>query len=450
MKAATLAILAATAVSALAGAANPQADGVRVDIDPERNILTLHFSFHPDAYKLKSNNELKLTPLIVGGDSTFTFAPIVICGRNRRIMYERGMRVADSDAMAVSATSHSEEHYSASTPLRPWFGNSTISITATEKGCCDRSEGTTDETIAIISTEPEIVIGDDFYVLPEVAADEKYNEICGSAFIDFPVNRTEIHDDYRRNSIELARIIATIDTVKSNPDASITDITIKGYASPEGSYANNERLAIGRTKALTEYVRARHGSEGTRFHTAYEPEDWEGLRLAVEASDLPDKEDILAAIDTPSADLDRKEQYLRHSFPRSYAIMLDSIYPSLRHSDYTVRYKIRQYSDPEEIKRVFATTPANLSLHELMILAGMYEPGSEAYGNVVMTAVRMHPDNETLNMNAAAYALNNGDHASARYFLSRCADNGRTALMRARLERTGKPQLTITYPDKKQ
>ena len=53
-------------------------------------------------------------------------------------------------------------------------------------------------------------------------------------------------------------------------------------------------------------------------------------------------------------------------------------------------------------------------------------------------------------MNAAAYALNTGDHASARYFLSRCADNGRTALMRARLERTGKPQLTVTYPDKKQ
>lgn len=449
MKTISIAILAVTAVSAWAGATTPQVNGVRVDIDPEWNTLTLHFSFHPDAYRLKSNNELKLTPVIISGDSTFTFDPIVICGRNRRITYERGMRSLDTGTMTVNSTSQNEENYTSITPFRPWFGNSIISITGIEKGCCDRAEGITSEEIAIISTKPEIAIGNEFYVLPEVAADEKYNEICGSAFIDFPVNRTEIHSAYRRNSDELARIIATIDTVKSNPDASITDITIKGYASPEGTYANNERLAIERTKSLTEYVRARHGREGTRFHTAYEPEDWDGLRRAVEGSNLPDKEDILAAIDTPSADPDQKEHALRRKFPRSYATMLDSIYPSLRHSDYTVRYKIRQYSDPEEIKRVFATNPANLSLHELMMLAGMYEPGSEAYGNVVMTAVRMHPDNETLNMNAAAYALNSGDTDSARYFLNRCADNRLTALMRARLESNGRPQLTISYPDKK-
>ena len=79
-------------------------------------------------------------------------------------------------------------------------------------------------------------------------------ELKGSAYIDFPVNRTEIYEDYRRNPIELAKIRATIDTVRNDADTRITSIRIKGYASPEGSYANNTRLAQGRTETLKDYV----------------------------------------------------------------------------------------------------------------------------------------------------------------------------------------------------
>ena len=68
------------------------------------------------------------------------------------------------------------------------------------------------------------------------------------------MNRTEIYEDYRRNPIELAKIRATIDTVRNDADTRITSIRIKGYASPEGSYANNTRLAQGRTETLKDYV----------------------------------------------------------------------------------------------------------------------------------------------------------------------------------------------------
>ena len=72
------------------------------------------------------------------------------------------------------------------------------------------------------------------------------------------MNRTEIHPDYRRNPEELKKILSTIDAVKNDADSKIISISIKGYASPEGSYSNNIRLAKGRTETLKEYVRKQY------------------------------------------------------------------------------------------------------------------------------------------------------------------------------------------------
>lgn len=62
---------------------------------------------------------------------------------------------------------------------------------------------------------------------------------------------------------------------------SINNITIKGYASPEGSYANNSRLAEARTRSLVDYLKKEYPLDSSLFQLDYEPEDWEGLRAYV-------------------------------------------------------------------------------------------------------------------------------------------------------------------------
>lgn len=69
------------------------------------------------------------------------------------------------------------------------------------------------------------------YVAPPVEVKNRAKE--GSAFLDFPVNRTEIRPDYRQNSRELAAIQEIIESVRGDKYATITGISIKGYASPE-------------------------------------------------------------------------------------------------------------------------------------------------------------------------------------------------------------------------
>ena len=87
------------------------------------------------------------------------------------------------------------------------------------------------------------------YVRPTAEA-VKSRSLSGSAFIDFPVNKTVIYHDYRRNTAELGRIEATIDSVRNDRDVTITSVWLKGYASPESPWTHNRMLAIGRTEAL--------------------------------------------------------------------------------------------------------------------------------------------------------------------------------------------------------
>ncbi len=65
------------------------------------------------------------------------------------------------------------------------------------RGCCNEPEGSDETLLARFDFEPPTYVPALIWVRPEAAP--KINVLHGSAFIDFPVNRTEIHEDYRRN-----------------------------------------------------------------------------------------------------------------------------------------------------------------------------------------------------------------------------------------------------------
>lgn len=75
--------------------------------------------------------------------------------------------------------------------------------------------------------------------------------------------------------------------MRLDKDVQFKAMTIKGYASPEGSYTNNVRLAKGRTATLKDYVLGQYSFPSSIIATSYEPEDWEGLRRYVENQTLP-------------------------------------------------------------------------------------------------------------------------------------------------------------------
>lgn len=151
------------------------------------------------------------------------------------------------------------------------------------------------------------------------------------------------------------------------------------------------------------------------------PEDWEGFKKKIQASHLADKKAILEIANSSLAP-DDKDLKIRKLHPASYRYILDHIYPRLRHSDYTVTYTVRPFSI-EEAKEILKTKPQQLSLQEMFLVAQTYEPGSPEFNEVFDIAVRLFPDNETANLNAACTDLQKGDLTSAEKHLAKAGNS---------------------------
>ena len=171
--------------------------------------------------------------------------------------------------------------------------------------------------------------------------------------------------------------------------------------------------------------------------TSYEPEDWEGLRAFVSGSNIVNRDAVLALIDS-DMEPDAKEAKIKRLYPEDYRFLLDVCYPALRHSDYRIVYNIRQYTDIEELKEVFRTAPAKLSLSELFTLSTAYEPGTEEFIDVFEVAVLVYPDDPVANLNAANAAMGAGDMDRAGRFLSKAGDSSDAVYSRGVMAALGK------------
>lgn len=159
--------------------------------------------------------------------------------------------------------------YHAVIPFESWMDGCQLVFEREDCGC-NNSTLAKQGNILIERFPLEPYIPTLLYIRPQ-AEPTKTREVSGSAFVDFPVNKTDIRPSYRNNVAELAKITGSIDEVKADEDVTITSIAIKGYASPESPYQNNERLAKGRTEALKEYVENLYNFEDGFIVTSYEP-----------------------------------------------------------------------------------------------------------------------------------------------------------------------------------
>lgn len=419
----SIAIAACILTAASLWARMPEVSDVTVSnitvehIDDRLNVaFFLDFSRMP--YGI--NNETRIIPVVTDGNNSVRLESITLAGRNRLIQAERTGAINTTNTIFYNAKETKSLPYDTSIVWEEWMRTADVDLIVENIGCCESRKRIADRGLARLDMGERIFDADLVYLTP-IEERVKMRNARGEAYIDFVVNTTNIRPDYRNNPVELRKIRATIDSVKSDPDTKITSLSIAGYASPEGSYSNNERLAKGRTEALSEYVRSLYTFPKSLMKTSWVAEDWAGLRRMVVNSDINNKNAILAVIDSDLAP-DPKDRKLAKDFPTEYKYMLNNWYPALRHSDYAVEYEVRKYTDPAEIAKVFRTNPSKLSLRELFIYAETLDNQSPEYAEVFETAARMYPEDTTANLNAGNVAMNKGDLGSATYYLDRAGD----------------------------
>lgn len=400
----------------------------QLDIERTDNNLLVEIILDLKGMKLNSDREVKLTPVLCYGDSVLELPGIIVAGRNRYIQNQRKRKLGPGDILVRSGKD--DVKYSVVTPYSQWMESATLLLNEDTCGCGFSMLSSSAIDLARLDFRERTFAPQWAYITPKVEV-RKERAASGSAYIDFRVNKTEIDPSYRKNPSELKSISDTIDIIKNDPDSRIERITITGYASPEGSFKNNARLAEGRTQALAAYVEKLYSFPKNILRTASVAEDWVGLRNWVEASVLTDRNGILGIIDLEDLAPDARESQIRLKYPETYRYLLDNVYPALRHSDYRIDYVVSAFTDPVKIADVMAKDPKKLSMHELYILAQTLPVESEQYREVFEVAVRLFPEDPVANLNAGVTALSFGDIDRASRYLEKAGDSPETIYAKA-------------------
>lgn len=377
--------------------------------------------------EVKSNRMVIFTPMLAGEKDTLNLSSIGLLGRRRYFYYERNEKrypeVFENENFRSSERPDTLR-WNENMPYESWMDGASLKLHKQVFGCCnDMLEESITDLKRYKDYHPTFK-----WIVP-AAELSKVRALQGSAYIDFVVSTTDIRPDYRDNHREIGKIVGTIDSLKADADITMDTIYIKGYASPESPYDNNARLAQGRTQSLKDYVNQLYKFEDDFIITSYEPEDWAGLRRFVESSYLNNKEAILDIIDS-DMEPDPKEWKIKKTYPQEYKFLLKTCYPGLRHSDYRIVYKIKTYTDIEELKRVFKEAPVKLSLREFFNLSSAYEPGTEDFSKVFEVAAMVYPDNATANLNAANAAMGVQELDKAERYLAKAGYSQEAAYAR--------------------
>jgi len=396
--------------------------------EKEEGNFVVRMNINLSGLKIKSNRAVLLTPKLINGKDSTELQSIGIYGRKRYFYYIRNgesLLSGEDELSFRKAEMPQNINYRSSVPYQEWMEGAEILLNSSTYGCCSSMLSEERETLKEAKKkEQEIVEPPQKKFFPELifvrpqAEKQKSRTLSGTAYIDFPLDESVIRPDYHRNRLELRKIEETIDSVRRDRDITITSLSLKGFASPEGMIDHNTDLAMRRTAALKKYLREMYDFDGSFIETDYEPEDWQGLRKYIESSTLPHRSEILSIIDG-SREPDVKEWLIKSQYKEDYKIMVRDCYPSLRRTEYRIEYTIRTFSDLEEIRHILSTQPQKLSLNELYLVAQVEEPGSEEFVEVFETAVRLFPTDEVANINAANAEMRRGDLVSAKRYLDR-------------------------------
>jgi len=160
-------------------------------------------------------------------------------------------------------------------------------------------------------------------------------------YIQFFVGDTRVVDTLGDNRRQLDKITDLMSRIVGQEEFYVDTITLTATASPEGSYAANERLARGRAEALKQYLARSYGRHiDTLLTVRWIAEDWDELvRLIKGTKELPHRGKILESI-AAEKNPDRREVKLQQHFPAQYRYIREKLYPQLRAVN--VRYDLRR------------------------------------------------------------------------------------------------------------
>lgn len=402
-----------------------------VRLEQSGDFLYIDMNFILKDVKVRTAHGVDFIPQLVAPANTYNLPKVLVKGKDEYLAYERRLslmsakekrkHVAPYLVKKSNKRTNDTIRYRYVLPYESWMADAKLNVQRDECGCGESTLMSVQPVIDQVTLErilsPYIVNPHFAYVEPKVEV-VKSREIQAECFLDFEVNKINIRPEYMNNPRELAKIRVMIDDLKLDPSIKVNRLDIIGYASPEGTLATNKRLSEGRAMALRDYLASRYDFPRNQYHIIFGGENWDGLIDALETLDMDYKNEMLDIIQDIPIEKGRETKLMQLRGGVPYRYLLKNVFPSLRVAICKVNYDIKNFN-VDEAKEVIKRRPQNLSLNEMFLVANTYPKGSQEFIDVFETAVRMYPDSEIANMNAATAALSRNDLISAERYLKK-------------------------------
>jgi Flp pilus assembly protein TadD len=252
-------------------------------------------------------------------------------------------------------------------------------------------------------------------------AEDKFQRVSEQrqqANIKFLIGQAQLRkSELQNNSVqEFVRLIGKI--VADQEGMALDNIEVSAYASPDGGFELNEKLASKRQDVTNEYLQGelKKSKMDAPIDAKYTAEDWEGFQELVAASDIQDKDVILRVL-SMYQDPEEREQQIKN-ISAAFRELTDGILPQLRRARMTINYLLIGRDD-DQILEQMKSDASQLSLEEILYGATLYDNDLASSEAAYKKATQYYQQDPRAYNNLARIAYAKGNYEGARMWLDK-------------------------------
>ena len=246
------------------------------------------------------------------------------------------------------------------------------------------------------------------------------------ANIKFLINQATLRAS-ELNSVSMKDLGKILKEINDNTlTRALTNIEVSAYASPDGKFNFNEKLAEKRQNVSSNYLKKelKKIKMDADVDTKFTAEDWEGFQELISKSNLQDKQVILRVLSMYEDPEEREQQISNMS--EIYTDIKQNILPELRRARLIVNYEIIGRSDAQILEQ-FASDPSKLSVEEMLYGANRLVKDDATRQKWNETIAKQYPSDYRALNNLAQQAISKGDVNAAESYLKQAAQVSKNA-----------------------
>ena len=246
------------------------------------------------------------------------------------------------------------------------------------------------------------------------------------ANIKFLINAATLRTS-ELQSVSMKDLVAVLKEINDDQETrALQGIEVSAYASPDGRYSLNEKLAEKRQDVSSNYLKGelKKLKMNADVDTKFTAEDWEGFQELVSKSSLQDKDVILRVLSMYKDPEEREQQISNMS--AVYTDIKEGILPELRRARLIVNYDVIGRSD-DQILAQYKSNPSKLSVEELVYGANTLVQDAATKKQWYETLTKQYPSDYRALNNLAQQAISNGDLAAASSYLQQAKNISKNA-----------------------